>query len=197
MPSCCPFSLASYENLQRAFSETSIQSSPLRSMLWPFSALIQVKRVSPLRPFPSYSPLLLVAKIFMALELPPSQFIRYRDPCRCILRIFHPHRRLRRRSFYNRSIRTRVLFSPSANVSRNYLTTRAARKRRDSLISPMLLLCAHTSQMGNSAFKLSLSYLWSETRSGEEIWRYRLWFPPKLSRNLLLDAIQRYFNLRT
>lgn len=67
LPPCCPFSVASYENLQRAFSETSIQSSPLRSMLWPFSALIQVKRVSPLRLFSSCSPLLLVAKIFIAL----------------------------------------------------------------------------------------------------------------------------------
>lgn len=34
----------------------------------PFSALIQVKRVSPPRPFSTYSPFLLVAKIFMALR---------------------------------------------------------------------------------------------------------------------------------
>lgn len=61
---CCPFSLASYENLQRAFSETSIQSF----YALPFSALIQVKRVSPVRSFPTYPPFLLVAKIFIVLR---------------------------------------------------------------------------------------------------------------------------------
>lgn len=113
--------------------------------------------------------------LYGASELPPTQFIRYRDPYRCILRIFHPHRRLRRRSFYNRSIRTPFLLpGATANVSRNSLTTKAGTEEATSFVdfADVITLRAHTShQMGNFAFKLSsLSRpCRPETRSGEGI----------------------------
>lgn len=111
----------------------------------PFSALIQVKCVSPPRPFSTYSPFLLVAKIFMALR-------SYRLPTLFAIEIHAA-------AFFGFSTLTVAfvvglfttavsgLFFSSRGLRRTFHETlqrprrRARRKRRALLTSPTLLLC--------------------------------------------------------
>lgn len=184
--------MASYENLQRAFSETSIQSSSLRSMLWPFSALIQVKRVSPLRLFSSCSPLLLVAKIFIALwsyrlcslfaiEIHAAAFFGFSTLTAAFVV-----------GLFTTAVSGPASFSPPGGYGERFAKLFNDQKAASLVdFADVITLRARTShQMGNSAFKLSSLSHPCRLETGEEIWCcYRLSFPPKLSRNLLLDSI--------
>lgn len=124
--------------------------------------------------------------LYGASELPPSQFIRYRDPRRCILRIFHPNRRLSSSVLLQpqyQDPRPFLLPGATVNVPRNSLTTRAGTQEAASFVDVadiITILCARVRAARWEILHSNYRHSRAPLQTGNEIGRRNMTLLPAI-----------------